>query len=214
VIVVIGSPVASLSGPSTRATGLAARVALAAATAGRPVQLVGRTGTDLIADRVVLDLAHRGVGHVALLRDPARATPLAPDEPDDATGDTSDPVSEPGTIPSPTVDAADVELGLRYLTEFTVVVLAEAARPDVVAVVAEAARWSEARLILLIRGGEPVPDGLPPDVIVFEAPESDPDGAFATLVGAFAAGLDVGSAPADAFQSSIALDGWSAAPAD
>jgi len=198
-------------------------VALAAAGAGSPVQLVGKTGDDPTADGVVLDLARGGVGHVALLRDPARATPLEapvdPDEPDgpedsEASG-TADAAPPPAPPPNgPSLEAADVDLGLRYLTDFTVIVLAEPALPEVVRIAAEAARWGEARLVLVVGTGEPVPAGLPPDAVVFEAPASDPDGAFASLVGGFAAALDGGTDPGDAFRSSIVADGWTAAPDD
>ena len=82
------------------------------------------------------------------------------------------------------------------------------------ATVAEAASWGEARLIVVIGDGQSAPEGLPSDAVVFEAPADDPDGVFAALVGTFAAGLDTGAEPGDAFRSSIALDGWSAAPAD
>jgi len=98
--------------------------------------------------------------------------------------------------------------------DFTVIVLAEPALPEVVRIAAEAARWGEARLVLVVGTGEPVPAGLPPDAVVFEAPEADPDGAFASLVGGFAAALDGGTDPGDAFRSSIVADGWTAAPDD
>ena len=77
-IVVIGSPIGRLDDGVVVASGMASRVALAAAGAGRTVQLVGKTGDDPTADGVVLDLAAGGVGHVALLRDAGRATPLEP----------------------------------------------------------------------------------------------------------------------------------------
>lgn len=202
------------------AGGPASRVALAAARGGRSVQLVGRTGDDATADGVVLDLTRGGVGHVALLRDPARKTPLErslADE-DEPTGpvDAADSTAEPSTAEpvdavspdGPALDAADVDLGLRYLTDFAVVVLAEPADPETVAIVAEAARWGGAGLVVVVRAGEPVPDGLPPDAIVFEAPDADPDGVFATLVGTFAAALDDGSDPGDAFRASVESDGW------
>jgi hypothetical protein len=111
----------------------------------------------------------------------------------------------------PALEAADVELGLRYLTDFAVVVLAESADPQTVAVVADAARWGEARMILVLDAGQTVPAGLPSEVIVFESPQSDPDGAFADLVGTFAASIDEGTEPAEAFRSSIASDGWTEA---
>ena len=87
-IVVIGSPIGRIADGAIAAGGSASRVALAAAAAGPVVQLVGRTGDDSTAEAVVLDLARGGVGHVALLRDPSRVTPLEPEpaidiEPDD-----------------------------------------------------------------------------------------------------------------------------------
>jgi hypothetical protein len=233
VIVVIGSPIGRVRDDVIAAAGMASRVALAAARAGRTVQLVGKTGDDPTADGVVLDLAHGGVGHVALLRDPARATPLET-PPLDVDGDgaaeagavfaaeDADDADEPADVvepapgretSGPALEAADVDLGLRYLTEFAVVVVAEPVGSETVAIVADAARWGEARMILVVDTGEPVPDGLPADVVVFEAPQTDPDGVFAAMVGTFAAALDAGTDPAEAFRASIASDGWTGAPA-
>src|SRR3954447_20614853 len=108
---------------------MSSRVALAAARTGAAVQVVGRTGDDPTADAVVLDLARGGVGHVALLRDPARATALERQLPETVTTDPLDEEDEEGADdeegaeddedgsaggPSrPTLEAADVELGLR-----------------------------------------------------------------------------------------------------
>jgi len=64
----------------------------------------------------------------------------------------------------------------------------------------------------VVGAGEPVPDGLPPDAIVFEAPDADPDGVFATLVGTFVAALDDGTEPGEAFRASVASDGWTGTP--
>jgi hypothetical protein len=273
VIVVIGSPIGRLRDGLVAAAGMASRVALAAAAGGRTVQLVGRTGDDPTADLVILDLARGGVGHVALLRDSGRATPLemAGDDDglgEDATAEAADPAAavddegagdvgagqavdavaaagqsvdtvasagqpvdavaaagqaitandrahaaSPGSSQAegPTLEAADVDLGLRYLTEFSVVVLAEPADPGIVTVVSDAARWGEARMILVVGAGHGAPDGLPADVVVFEAPATDPDGAFASMVGTFAAALDDGLEPGEAFRGSIATDGWTGA---
>ncbi len=209
-IVVIGSPVGRATESAILAAGMSSRVALAAARAGGTVQLVGKTGDDPTADGVVLDLARGGVGHVALLRESARATPLerVPDDDDEtaARPDAEDATAD--ALAGPAIDAGDVDLGLRYLTEFGVVVLAEPAALDVVGVVSEAARWAEARMVLVVTAGSAVPEGLPPDVIVFEAPDADPDGVFADLVGSFAAALDDGAEPGDAFRASIGSDGW------
>jgi hypothetical protein len=218
VIVVIGSPTGRSADGEMTAAGTASRVALAAAKLGGSVQLVGKTGDDPAADAIVLDLARGGVGHVALLRDPARPTPVEPglsedlDGPDapEADGATT---SQTAAGAGPALEAADVDLGLRYLTDYRVIVLAEPSAPDVVAIASDAARWAEARLILVVGAGETVPVGLPDDVVVFEAPEADPDGVFADLVGGFAAALDGGTDPEVAFRASIASDGWSGADA-
>ena len=220
-IVVIGSPIGRSIDGATVAAGTASLVALAAARAGRSVQLVGKTGDDSIADGVVLDLARGGVGHVALLRDPARATPLeGPSVADDEAAvlaDDDDPaalLADVMPLEGPALEAADVDLGLRYLTDFAVVALAEPASLETVAIVAEAARWGAAQLILVVGAGASVPDGLPPEAIVFEAPDADPEGVFAALVGSFAAALDDGIDPGEAFRASIASDGWTGAEDD
>jgi hypothetical protein len=216
VIVVIGSPIGRVEGDVFAAGGTASRVALAAAALGRVVQLVGKTGDDATADGVVLELARGGVGHVALLRDAGRATPLEaipPDALDEPAPDQDTPsaTSAASGAAGPALEAADVELGLRYLTDFAVVVLAEPADPATIAVVADATVWGEARMVLVVPAGGTAPDGLPADAVVFESPGADPDGAFADLVGAFAAALDEGSEPGVAFRSSLASDGWTEA---
>jgi hypothetical protein len=231
VIVVIGSPIGRLADDAIVAGGMASRIALAAAGSGRRVQLVGRTGDDPTADSVVLDLANGGVGHAALLRDPGRATPLEPPttdfaetidheaaeaitaEIDASTAPTSADLAPDGS-PGPALEPADVDLGLRYLTEFAVVVLAEPSEPQTIAIVGDAAGWAEARMILVVASGAPVPDSLPVDAVVFEAPDADPDGVFAALVGHFAAALDDGAEPGEAFRTSVVTDGWSGATAD
>jgi hypothetical protein len=200
------------------ADGLPARIALSAAAAGRSVQLVGKAGEDPEGDAVVLSLASGGVGHVALLRDAGRPTLRLP-VPVDLPGEAADfdpdqpaPADKPGEASADApLDAADVDLALRYLTEFSVVVLADPANADVLEVVADATGWAGARLILVVPPGQPVPDALPRDVIAFEAPVGDADGAFATFVGTFAAALDEGDDPADAFRSSIEAEGWTTA---
>ena len=203
-IVVIGSPIGRSVDGAISAAGMSSRVALAAARAGASVQVVGKTGDDPTADAVILDLARGAVGHVALLRDGSRATPLEPAIDEDAATEASPPPPGDG----PAIDAADVDLGLRYLTDFAVVVLAEPAASDVVAVASDAAGWAEARLILVVAAGSVLPDALPADIVVFEAPDDDPDGVFADLVGSFAAALDGGADPGDAFRATVDSDGW------
>ncbi len=226
-IAVIGTPSGRLVDGVVLAAGSASRIALAAARAGRLVQLVGKTGDDPTADGLLLDLTRGGVGHVALLRDPARATLLeasrAPEDEDgDGDGDDSHDVDgqatptgiDPGLPDTPALDVGDVDLGLRYLMQIDVLVLAEPSQPEIVKVVADAARWGEATLLLVVGPGSTVPDDLPPDAIVFEAPATDPDGVFAEFVGSFAAALDDGTEPGAAFRAAIASDGWTEATED
>ena len=216
-IVVIGSPVGWLRDEEVVPYGMAARAALAAAAAGSQVQLVGRTGGDAAADALLLSLARGGVGHVAVLRDPSRSTTLVPEPvgddgpaapPDDPPGDAPVPVPVPATPSLPPLDPADVDLGLRYLTNYAVVVMAEPAEPEVIRVVTAAAQWTAARLVAVVAAGAEPSDQLPSDAIVFEAPVDDPDGDFAGLVGRFAAALDDGADAADAFRSTVAAEGW------
>ena len=87
-------------------------------------------------------------------------------------------------------------------------VLAEPVAAEIVTIVSDAARWGGARMVLVVDMGQTVHDDLPTDVVVFEAPEADTDGVFATMVGTFAAALDRGMDPGEAFRASIASDGW------
>lgn len=210
VIVVIGSPFGWLRGDEVVPTGMPARISLAAAAAGARVQMVGRTSDDPTADGLMLGLARGGVGHVALLRDPASPVPLV----EEPSGGDSELMEESVTAPPPAppwmpaLDATDVDLGLRYLANYDVVVLAEPTGPGVVGVVAGAVSWSGAQLLIVVDHGAEPPTGLPQDAIVFEAPPEDPDGDFAALVGRFAAALDEGAGVEDAFRSSLTEKGW------
>lgn len=215
-IVVVGPPFFRATTSGAAADGLSVRIALVAASNGRSVQMVGNAGEDAEGDAVVLALAQGGVGHVALRRDAGISTPMAP-EPEDRDSEGPDDLSSLGTDPRRprqpaslgfSLDAADVELALRYLTTFSVIVLSLPADTEMARVVTAAAGWADARLIVVVGSGEPVPDGLPPDAIVLEAPDEDPDGVFAELVGAFAAALDDGGDPAAAFEASMAEAGW------
>jgi hypothetical protein len=215
VIVVVGSPAGrSVDGRLTLA-GIASETARAAAATGSKVQLVGRVGDDPPADALLLELAAAGIGHVAVLRDPARSTPIAPETPGADGDDAADPEIESDrslALPSIELDAGDVELGLRYLTDFAVLVLVPPAGEGVVRVVIDGAQWASARLVLVVERDAPPDLAIPPDAIVLEAPADDPDGAFATVVGRLAAALDAGGSPEDAFAQVVAAAGWSPAP--
>jgi hypothetical protein len=214
VIVVIGSPIGRLESGTAHAAGMASIIALTAAASGRVVQLIGRIGDDPTADAVVLDLAAGGVGHVALLRDVAHLTPLEPpiDPPADLDDESdADPPQAVGGLP---LEPADVDLGLRYLTAFEVLVLTAGHDAELDAVAVDAARWAGASLILVLAPDASPAGDLPPDAIAFEAPSADPDGAFASLVGRFAAALDDGVPPGDAFRATVESDGWAPAADD
>ena len=208
-IVVVGSPRARpAESGSVVAAGLAADIALAAAAAGEAVQIVGRVGEDATGEAALLDLARRGVGHVAVLRDAARATPVdepapGPDDADDVDDAGPGPVGAP--TDAPTIDAADLELALRYLPDYRVIVIAEPIAADVLRVAAAAVGWSGSSLIVV--GETSDTTGLPDDVTVFAQPAADPDGAFAAMVGTYAAGLDRGEHPRDAFRAASAAVG-------
>jgi sugar/nucleoside kinase (ribokinase family) len=223
VIVVIGQPVLRDTAEGDLAGGVAvgsaARIAITAAGAGHSVQLVAKIGEDPEGDAVMLALARGRVGHVTVSRDAGIATPhvsQAVDEGRDTgaleAADSAELAPEGPRDAASTLDAADIDLALRYLTDFTVVVLAVRADEATVRVVEEATRWAGSRLIVVVPAGGFVPDGLPHDSIVFEAPDSDPDGVFAAFVGSFAAALDDGSEPEVAFRSSVEGLGWEPAP--
>ena len=209
VIVVVGNPVARAPELGGGVAGTPARTAVAAARAGATVQLVGKAGDDPAGDAVLLALAAAGVGHVALLRDPSRATPVAtgPDDADTADGPFSNEDAETGglqVVPEdpaarPSLEPADVELALRYLSDYRAIVIAEPQPDGIVAIAAEAASYTGAQLVLVVAADSVGP--VPPAALVLEAPARDPDGAFASLLGEFAAAVDAGASGADAFKS-------------
>jgi hypothetical protein len=216
VIVIIGSPRLRPGSVerSSEAVGLAAGIALAAGGSGRQVQLVGRVGEDSAGEAVLLALARTGIGHAAMLRDAVHPTAVVPAseevdpdllaEPGDAPEAEWSSLGPPGTA---TLDGGDLELALRYLDGFSVVVVAEPLESSSLEIVAEAVAYAGAVLVVLAPGGSP-PDAVPDGAIVLEAPGSDPDGVFARTVGAFAAALDAGSDPAGALEAATVAEGW------
>jgi hypothetical protein len=114
--------------------------------------------------------------------------------------------------PTPGLDAADVDLGLRYLTDFDVLVVGPEVQEETAQTAASAAGWAGAVAILVIPRGSPAPSIA--DSIVLEAPVKDPDGAFADLVGVYAAALDRGEAPDKALRSLAGSRGWERAEED
>jgi hypothetical protein len=215
-IVVIGPP-AWRRGEPGRPAGRTCEIALAAAGTGARAELVGRVGDDPAGDRLLIAIALAGVGHAAVLRDPTRATPVlaeAPEpepEPEDAFADT-DPASPEASRPTdasgPRLQPADVALGLQYLTAFGVLVVADDAPPEVLPACVDGAAFAGASLVVLVREGSVPPPDLPAAATVLEAPARD-DGAFGTLVGLYAARLDAGDDPAQAFSAALG-EGWAA----
>ena len=180
-IIVIGHPLA-LAGPDgARPGGAAALAAMAAARSGSTVQLVGKIGDDEPGDAVVLALATAGVGHVALLRDPARRTPVVT-----PTVSSEDPESEADTEATvddhsdadqrPTLEAADVELGLRYLTDYRVVVVADPVSDAILGAASEAARYAGAQLVVVAADASAPGATLPEEALVLAAADADPEG--------------------------------------
>jgi sugar/nucleoside kinase (ribokinase family) len=210
VIVVIGSPTGRQTEQGIEAAGVAATVGRVAAAAGAQVQLVGKVGEGVVGDAVLLSVARSGVGHVAVLRDASAVTPVALSAPDpkDILADDESATGEPEGAHL-TLDSGDLELALRYLPDYRVVVVANALDEPALGTVVAAARWAGAQLIVVVPAGSSAA-GVPEDATVLESPDVDPDGAFGAVVGAYAAALDRGAAPAEAFASASAGSGWSA----
>jgi sugar/nucleoside kinase (ribokinase family) len=214
-VIVIGNPLFDLSGDGPRAAGMAVAVARAAREAGAGVELVGRVGEDAAGEAVLIDLASAGIGHVAVLRDAGHPTAPAPlpaeaslfDEPEDAAVEGGSVAPDAAMSP---LDADDVDLALRYLPEYRVVVVVDPLVDSALGAAAAAARWSGAALVVLIGAGSTPPDSLGPGATVLEAPADD-DGAFARLVGGYAAALDRGDDPAEAFAAATGGAGWAPA---
>jgi hypothetical protein len=212
VIVVVGNP-AWNPGPPPGPGGRAASIGLAAAEAGARVEIMGRIGDDTAGDALVIALAQAAVGHAAVLRDPVRPTlsVASADIVDDDVLGRPDEASDrrpagSATPAGPSLGPADVSLGLRYLTGFEVLVVADDAPAAVVPACVEAAAFAGARLVVAVAASGPVPDGLPPDATVLQAPD-DAGEAFARLLGRYAAALDGGVEPAVAFATARG-DAW------
>ncbi|MFP5342315.1 MAG: hypothetical protein ACLGIJ_05210 [Candidatus Limnocylindria bacterium] len=218
-IVVIGAIVAGGVGPVTVPAGLAARIALAAASADGRVEVVARIGDDPAGDAVLLALAAGRVGHVATLRDAAHATPAreAAEEPIDPDGDGADGDGPGGDGPGgdgsgeepadasassrPTLDAADVGLAMRYLDDYRVIVVVYPSDPGIVREVVAAADWASAHLVVVTVPGQPAPGDLPAGSLVVAAAD-DADGV-GDVIGRYAAAVDAGTAPKAAFEATF-----------
>lgn len=182
-IVVLGRPRLDERGALS---GTAGRVAVAARSAGAQVTIVGLVADDAAGDAAVTELGRAGVGHAALLR-------------------------QPGGGDVRPLERADIELALGYVPECQVLVAAEPLSDDALSATAEAAAYHGAALICVTEPGK-TPNGLPDNSTVLEEPEEDA-GAFAELVGRYAAALAGGADPAEAWKSAVEKSGWEPANA-
>jgi hypothetical protein len=212
-IVVIGLPAYVDSPDGERcAGGLAVEVASAAQRRGSAVELVGKVGNDGAGDAVVVALGRFGIGHAALLRDPILPTPVlatSPGSDDEAEVDADGSVARllPESADSrPGLEAADVELALRFLPAANVVVVADAVSEATTAAGVEGAAFSAAKLVFLVPAGATAP-AVPAEATVLEAPLDD-DGSFGRLVGVFAGALDAGVDAGAAFAEAVKAAGW------
>jgi sugar/nucleoside kinase (ribokinase family) len=233
VIVVIGDPSLRPAGATATAEpdGPAAAIARACAQAGATVQLAGKVGDDPPGDEILLGLTRHGIGHVALLRDPGTVTSVgtpvaasiadedvAPDERPETDAE-SEPVAasaDRGRPPAPASVLApeDLDLALRYLSSFTVLIVAQPLQPATLAVAVESAAYSGAHLILIdaTEAETATVSNVPvDDITALESPAGDPDGDFAGLVGRYAAALDGGTPAAAAFRAALGTAGWESA---
>lgn len=176
-----------------KAAGLGVDIALAAAAAGARVELVGKVGDDEAGDAIAVELERAGVGHAALLREPAAQTPVA------------------GADAALPLGVADVELALRYLPDFRVIVAADVLPDSVAEVVAEAAGYGGAHRVII--GGRVIEDEGVTQLMTPSAANRPRDraagmAAFGAFVGRYAAFLDAGQSPAEAFMTAAREVGW------
>ena len=201
-LVVIGIPVHGAGGEPVGLTGTPALAAVAAARAGARVELAGKVGDDPVGDAVVLALGQQGVGHAALLRDPGHGTPVAADPPVEGASAIIDDVDAVGQSSAvidrsawPSLEREDLQLALRYLPDVRAIIVAEPLTDAVMTAVTEAASYLAAPVVAVSAG-----TGSPSADLVLAAPMSDPDGAFAEVLGQLGAALDAGLSVDDAFR--------------
>jgi sugar/nucleoside kinase (ribokinase family) len=219
-IVVIGPTHLAADGSDVTPGGLAAGVAAAAAAHGGAVEAITKVGDDPDGDALLLGLARRGVGHVAVLRDAAHRTPVrsvrpdyedpaGPIEPSNESTAVDDPPPDAtghAGSDAPGLEAADVGLALRYLTDYRVIVTTHAA-PAIVAEAAAAADWAAAHLVVVTTPEEAPPAALPASAVVVESADDDEaDSALASRLGAYAARVDGGADPGSAFAELTAVE--------
>jgi hypothetical protein len=110
----------------------------------------------------------------------------------------------------PGLDAADVQLALRYLPDHRVVLVAEPQPDEILAVVADAAAYAGATLLVAVASGW---RGTPPDAaVVVEGDTTGAESQLPELLGAVAARVDQGQGAADALRELIAHQQSQSAP--
>ena len=237
-IVVIGLPAyAGSAAGEGSAGGLAVDVAAGARARGGVVELVGKVGDDGAGDAVVVALGRLGVGHAALLRDPARPTPLlsvlavaagpqAADRAADAVA--GDSVADPAAalaadrgedepridvqlLPADPAARPGLEAGDISLAlrylAETRVVVLAEPLPELAVAAAVEGATYAGARLVVLLPPGATPPSLPPEATLLETPGTD-DGSFGRVVGAFASGLDAGTEPAAAFAEAIRASGW------
>ena len=208
-IVVIGAVRALGTVAEARPDGLAAAIAIAAAGAGSRVELVARIGDDPPGDAVLIALAQAAVGHVAVLRDAARSTPVRPVEDGRSDLDDEDHAADAsGAVdasePAPTLDREDISLALRYLVDFRVLVAVHPPDAGVLEEVTAAAGYAGAHLVVVADPAAALPGEVPPDALVVTATD-DAEGV-GEVLGRYAAAVDSGQEPAAAFAATAPPD--------
>lgn len=152
----------------------AADIAAHVVALGSTVEIVGLVPGDDAGDRRLLELASLGIGHAAVLRSPGEA-----------------------------MEAADLELALRYLPGITTIVLVDDGRGELVETAAAAAAWGAAGLVV-VESGNQASRALPASAFVLRPPERDPDGTFNGFVAALAIRLASGEESSAALRSTVA----------
>jgi hypothetical protein len=135
--------------------------------------MVGVAPAGAEGDAWLLELAAAGIGHATVVRSAAHD-----------------------------LDAADVDLALRYLPDVHAIVLV-APDQSLIAPAAAASGWSGAGLVVIARKSGDIDADATPQAVVLEPPPVDRDGTFAGLVAALAARLDAGDDPKTAWQSTV-----------
>lgn len=156
---------------------------------------------------MVVELGRAGVGHAALLRDPSSRTPLRG--------------APPGEQALPRLDAADIEMGLRYVSQCRVLVLADELGADALAAALEAADYHGAAVVMVAPAGSIDAAMLSDSVTLLERPEAEDeegpgdavtmaadDAAFAAFIAEYSTRLDRGEAPNSAFGAALGDSAW------